>query len=491
MNYRGLIRQLCCLMTAAFLLFPPVIAEAEREADGKTSGYEDALSGFDESDAAADDVAASAETDAEADSGWDLSGAVTLSSVWNVAHEAPKEDATDHRGLSRLRTELDLALDVNLWDSWRSHVGGRGFYDFAYEIQGRDEFTGDVLDEYEDELEFREAYIEGALLPGLDLKAGRQIIIWGNSENFRVTDVLNPLDNRDPGLVDIEDLRLPVCMARLDYQWDDPYGNYNLTGVVIPEMRFSKNPVFGNDFYPFDAPLPSENTPNNIDDSEYAMAVKGVFRNWDLSLYGASYYDDNTYLGKNGKQEAYPVMLPGGGIYWQWVDKYERRHARLWMTGLAANFALGDWLIKTELARSDGYKYVATADEKKQTSGLAGIEYMGFTDTTLTLEFIQTCIHDFKDSMRSAPDYADSSRFETAFRFTQDRMNNRVELVFLAIVMGAEAEDGVLERLSAAYDITDALTVTGGGVFYQDGRDLTTDNIHDNNRLFVDLKYSF
>ena len=48
-------------------------------------------------------------------------------------------------------------------------------------------------------------------------KLGRQIVNWGRSDTVRVLDVINPLDNREPGLVDIEDLRLPVTMARVDY----------------------------------------------------------------------------------------------------------------------------------------------------------------------------------------------------------------------------------------------------------------------------------
>ncbi len=58
-------------------------------------------------------------------------------------------------------------------------------------------------------------------------KVGRQIVIWGRSESLRVLDVLNPLDNREAGRVDIEDLRRPLAMVRVDaYQklWDGAPG---------------------------------------------------------------------------------------------------------------------------------------------------------------------------------------------------------------------------------------------------------------------------
>ncbi len=474
------------------MLLLPFPATADKPAAVTESSYEDILSGFDDDGLLTEDILSSMDEETAADRWWDLSGSVTLSSVWNIAHESPDHDETDHRGLSRLRTELELVLEADFSDSWRGKLSGRGFYDFAYNIRGRHDYTREVLNDYEDESEFRESYIEGDLTPNLNLRVGRQVLVWGNSETFRVTDILNPLDNRDPGVVDIEYLRLPVFMGRMDYSWRNSSGYYNLTGIIIPELRFNKDPVYGNDFYPFDYPLPHEETPGQtFDKSEFALALKGVFHNWDLSLYGAHFYNDECYLEKAG-EITYPVFLPDGSMLWQSIDTYERRHARLWMAGMSVNLAVGDWLFKTELARFDGFKYATTSDEKAQTRALAGFEYTGLTDITLTLEFMQTCIHDFEHCMRSAPDYADSSQLQTSFRYTQDLMNNRLELVFVAIVMGVDAKDGLIERLTASYDVTDNFTVTAGCVFYQEkDNDVIFHNLHDNNRVLLDLKYSF
>ena len=103
-----------------------------------------------------------------------------------------------------------------------------------------------MLDLYEWEAEFTEVYLQGSLLRDLDLKIGRQVVNWGTGETFRVVDVLNPLDNREPGLVDIEDLRLPVVMTKLDYY----FGDWDLSLIAVHERRFSDDPVFGSDFFP-------------------------------------------------------------------------------------------------------------------------------------------------------------------------------------------------------------------------------------------------
>ena len=57
--------------------------------------------------------------------------------------------------------------------------------------------------------------------------------------------------------------------------------------------------------------------------------------------------------------------------------------------------------------------------------------------------------------------------------------------------IGGKAQDGAFERLTAEYDITDAFSLKAGCVFYQDGDGVMYDNIHDNNRVFVNLKYRF
>jgi hypothetical protein len=280
-------------------------------------------------------------------------------------------------------------------------------------------------------------------------------------------------------------------MARMDYQWRAASGYYNLTGVVIPEQRFNKDPVYGNDFYPLDMPLPHEKIPaRNFQNSDYALGFKGVFQHWDISLYGAYYYNDDPYLKKIGEQ-AYPIQMPDGSVVWQQVDIYEQWHARIWMAGLSTNIAMGDWLLKAELARSGGYKYANAMNKKSKTSGLLGLEYMGFTNTTLSLECTETGIHGFVDAMKEAPDVALSTQFQTAFRFTQDRMHDRLELVVLIMALGADAKEGLIERLSAAFDITDNFTVTAGCIFYQDGDEPLFEGIHKNNRVFLDFTYAF
>ncbi|MCZ6823960.1 MAG: DUF1302 family protein, partial [Deltaproteobacteria bacterium] len=257
-------------------------------AGGAQDELEDLLEGFEQEEEVILDDAANAEP-----TFWELDGAVSVSASYAYAHDSSEEIKKEYRGLAVLRTQLSLELDLNLPREWKARVAGRGFYDFAYAIQGRDNFTRDAKQAQVNEVEFQEVWLQGSLLPQLDLKFGRQIVSWGRSETIRILDILNPLDNREPGLVDIEDLRLPVTMTRLDYY----YGAWTLTGIAVHETRFNEDPDFGSEFFPVDIELPSEETPaNGGSNTEWAAALTGIFSGWDLSLHWARFFDDRPHL---------------------------------------------------------------------------------------------------------------------------------------------------------------------------------------------------
>ena len=93
---------------------------------------------------------------------------------------------------------------------------GRGVYDSIYDI--RDTYS-EAFDKHEKlnrkfEYKLREAFVD-LVLPPFTLRLGRQQVVWGETDNFRALDVINPLDlrwhaNWEPW----EDIRIPLWMAR-------------------------------------------------------------------------------------------------------------------------------------------------------------------------------------------------------------------------------------------------------------------------------------
>jgi hypothetical protein len=400
------------------------------------------------------------------DSPWQWSGAITLASAYNFAHDAPAPGMTDYRGFSRLRVKLDLETDYRINNAWKFHADGHMFRDFIYQLRDQD-YTDEVLDDYRQEIELDELYIQGSLTRSLDLKLGRQIVVWGKSDNLRVTDVLNPLDLREPGMVDIEDLRLPTAMTRLDWY----VGDWNLSAILVHERRFNRNPAFGSDFYPFPVKLPHRDRPHNgISNTEYALAFSGVFSGWDIAFYAADLYVDQPH------QE----VRAGGPVL---------EYARSSMVGSAVNIAIGNWLLKGEAAHFRGLEYSSLPGEKRSRSDLLlGVEYSGFDDASLSFELVDRHLHNYDPLLRSEGVRRDE--LQSALRFQGDYLHDRLHLILLNSLY-LQGEPAGFSRASLGYDLADALTLTGGLVLYHGGEKMPFGAFGDNDRLFLDLKYSF
>ncbi len=456
----------------------PAPAPGDDGASDTGGADDDLLSGFDDGLPAAD--ATDAEASAAADGWWELDGFLRLDSSYNYAHDPPPPGGTDFRGLSKLRLTLRLELALELGARWDAYLSGQAFRDFAYQINGEEQYTQAVLETHQDEVELREAWLRGTPWPSLDVKLGRQIVVWGKSDNIRVVDVLNPLDNREPGLTDLEDLRLPLSMTRLDWF----VGDWGLTAIAIHEVRFDKNPAPGSDFLPVPpASLPPERIPENGSEesgnTEYAAAASGIFSGWDLALYWAQVFDDTPHV-VDADPGPFVVLV--------------REHAPVTMGGLAVNVALGSWLLKSEVARFSGLRFFnAPRETFVRWDGLLGLEYSGFTDTTLGLELAGRRIRDYDPRLAEFPDDTPRDVNQYVLSYRGSYLRETLDVVAVLSYFGREAEEGGIQRYQVTYELATALDLTGGVVLYTpgDGQNTRLVAAQDNDRVFLDLKWSF
>ena len=427
------------------------------------------LQGFDDQQ---EETVAETRTVSEKDepSPWSLDGEFVFTTTYNFSPDA----TAPWSGFTMLRPELELALKYRFSRNWQGQISVRGFYDLIYGLRGRAEYTPQVLDSYEKELELEDTFIQGKITKRLDTKIGRQVVVWGTLDNLRVNDVLNPLDLRLPGLTDIDDLRLPVTMVKFDYY----LGSWALGAMAIPEVRYSKLPVFGSDFYTFPQPRPPEQDPDEgFDHMQYAASLIGVFSGWDIGFYWANIYDD---------QPTAELVTPGP------PPQFIRKHARINMLGTAANLARGNWLLKGEAAWFSGLQYTNTPGVEYNRIDLAGgVEYTGFSEATVSLEAVNRHIFDYSDQLEQPPDEKSENEFQWALRIAKDFINDTLTLSLLASTFGIKADDGAFTRIDGEYDVTDALAVRGGVVFYQSGDKGRFKDVGANDRLFLAVKYSF
>lgn len=434
------------------------------------TSVEDVLSGFDSSASAS-----SLDATQKEDRWWDLTGEVFVKSAYNFAQHHPHHGEPDYSGLSKLQLGTRLQLDLKLPHEWEARISGRAIHDFAYSINGRGDYTSQVLNLHEQIFELQDTYVRGKLLPNLDLKFGRQVVNWGRSDSLRVLDVLNPLDNREPGLVDLEDLRLPVTMTKLDYYWNFLGGEWDLSAIAIHERRFDAGPAYGSDFYPSSVRMPRAKDPADWQfDYEYGAALTGTFSGWDFSLHYARFYTDQPYI-ELVPIPVFPFVRPRAD------------YARVSMYGASFNVVSGSWLFKGEAGYFTNMRFLGDQGrEHDRVDVMVGVEYMGFSKTTIAFEAVNRHIRGYDSAMMPR-----RNSTEFALRYTRDFLNDTLHVTALGIWFDVDAEDGSMIRLSGEYDLTDAITLGAGVIFYNSGEMVPFDSIDRNDRAFLEVKYSF
>ena len=462
------------------------------------SGLEDALSGFDDEASADEDDALSGfddgtdesgsaeDTDAtEEEASWKqafsgFSGSTGFSASYSFAKEAPA-DATqaDWSGLTKLRPYFSLTWDAKLGENWKTRISGKAFYDLAYGMKDRETFSEEVLSELEKEAELREFYLEGSPFGSLDIKLGKQIVAWGVANSLRVVDVLNPTDSREFGMTDLEDVRLPIAMTKLDYY----LGDFKLEAVAVHQIEFNKSPPFGSDYNPSTQVITEVIQESSTENTEYGLALIGTFSGWDASLHWAQYFDDSSHF-----KITKITVIPGVGA----IPTLEQRHSRLTMGGATLSIPSGNFLWKAEAAKLQGMEFALVTDKTfSRTDALVGTEYSGWSDTSLTVEFGVQHINDFDVTLEASPDAQLEDRIATSVSFMQDYINQTLHLSMFGMMIGKSGQDGGLNRMSLEYDVMDAFSVTGGVMLYQTGDNAYFQSLNENDRLFFEARYSF
>lgn len=442
----------------AFVFIPAIV-----RGDNAPGELPDPFTGFDEPNV----VISELDSPSQASLLGHFSGYTKFFTVANTTHNLSGQGNRDWHGLSGLKLEGLLEADFRFAD-WKTFISIKGFYDFSYDINNHEEYSEAVLGEYHKELELQEAYLQGSLAKNIDLKLGRQIIVWGRSDNFRVTDILNPLDNRDPGLTDIENLRLPLFMTKVDIFAE----NWNLDLISVHEHRYDKNPPLGHFFYPAEESLPSEELPSNtLKNTELGAELKGTFSGWDISFYGAYFFNDQTTFTPSK-----PAKL---------------EHKKISMLGTSAGFAKGNMLFIAEIAHFRGLRFMNDYEKDyNQSDMLIGFEYSGWADTTISLDYVHRYLHHYDIIIDTSPEDPQKTDNEIACRINSNFMQDTLELKALLLLNGERGQHGAMQRFTAKYNIADNWSVTGGLLFYQ-ARNNPLSTVGDISRVFGELRYDF
>ncbi len=374
-------------------------------------------------------------------------------------------------------------------------AAAHGEYDLAY-LHDADRFDQGTLDAYQARIIPGEQYVAAPLGP-LEVTLGRQIVAWGEADMLGALDVINPRDMREPGLADIDDLRLPLLASRLGAF----FGKHRLEAMVTHQSSFGElSPPLG-EFGPFGAVLGrSAEMAVLLEGRELVLAHEGegydpdywgYFLRWtyqgeglDLGLYAVNSLDgQGVALPPEGFEmlsgllgaltlDDLRIIAMSGTLPTRFELVLD--HPRRWLFGTSGALPSGDWIFKWEAALSLDRAFntadltAAVPELAVQSSnlltGVIGVTYSGVADTTLGLEASQAHLFDDIEGLLFPVDVP-----SFALRAMHTALRERLRLVAAASVIGLTAEYGWLARIEGTYELADALKATVGYVHYGAG----------------------
>ena len=365
-------------------------------------------------------------------------GDFSLFSSYNYSHDKPIGNTNDFRGLSSAKVSTNINIEKSFENGYKLKSTLKAYKNFIYDLKDDDYKT--TPKDYEQDVDINEIYLQGNISEDIDFKTGRQVIVWGKSDNIRITDTLNPLDKTTLGVVDIEDLRLGRFMTKVNYYID----KWSVSAIVLHENRYSKLPQYGSDFASSNKNIANnmsiKEPNNNLENTGIALSVNGNLEGEDLSFYYSNQYIDNTNYKSN-------------------------------MLGFAYNKVIDSFLFKTESAYFDNYD---NDNIKSKINSLIGLEYNGISDGSISLELANN-----------------DRNIQYALRFTQSYMNQTLDFTTLYSAFGKKLKDGGFVRSWFEYDINDNFSTNFGFINYISGDAPQFKMIKDNDRLFASLKYNF
>lgn len=414
---------------------------------------------------------------------WEISGSVKSVTHYSIAQPAPTGNHRDRRGLSQAKLQATINLDWHLMETLKATLGTVGFIDTIYPLNYKHSTEIVPIDElknYESEWELGEAYLSWTMNETWSLKAGRQILSWGMSDYVQVIDRINPLDQRWPGLADVETLKLPIGLIQL--LWAK--GNWRWEALAIYERQWPKMPVPDQDFYTPKGASPKETMPGQaLSDLEFGMALIGYFSGWDGGLYITSLFEDQAVF-----QLVNETLIRG--------------HPRVLTLGGSGNLAWNNWVFRGELAWRQGHLEVRMPHQNLQViESIGGLDYSGFSGATIGLEVKARKALNFSDQTQILSSSMQSSlhdlpsnaalRMQWSAVYRQSLLQNHVHFLALGSFFGTTFEEGNMLRTSLTWNWRDNKDITIGWIGFQPGTDARWALYDKNDRVWCTFTYFF
>ena len=344
-----------------------------------------------------------------------------------------------------------------------------------------------------------------------DISVGRQVIVWGQADGFKLTDVLSARDSSEFIAFSGDDARLPSDSIRLRFFHD----LFTFEAIAVPFFTPNKLPRFGfedgakNGLYYIDTPdtyktaigsIPVKYTktestkPKMFTDTEAAARFSFFLPGIDFSVSGFYGWDKNPRYVKSGYAKkglfnpANPLSPLNPYIPKELYTNLNEEYYRIGMAGIDAAIPAGDVTIRLETAWVGGRYFEpknlltekSVNDLKKQTPDdvtlefnaplkkhqllmLAGIDWIK-SSWTLSAQYFEDLILNHKNDIER-PMHKGFVSLNVSKTFLRDTLKLSASGV-IDINYGSTSS-----TYSVSYAITDNINFALGGDVYTKGYD--------------------
>lgn len=422
------------------------------------------------------------------------------------------------RSFTKMRNIFALNTKYHINEFAELTANGWYYYDLVYDLFNYDTVSArserdylqplnfiEALNEEKDSnvFDMREFYLD-LFLDRIDVRIGRQYIVWGVMTGVRIVDEINPMDFRELILLDLLDYRIPLWSLKLDYYFD----NSALELLWIPDVRFHRPAPSGSEWELLQE-VPGTVFPESmtVANSEYGVKWSGRVYDTEVSF---SYFDT---------WDDFPVIYRKVRVD-QVVEEPEfyPTYTRIKMFGTTLQRQIGPTVLKGEFVYVlDKFFGLATVDrdgdgyldnqgvlQKNHIRWGMGLDFNLFK-TDFSPGITQWIILDYDNGLIQ-------DQLDTSLNLFVRKELTEQKAVFQLLAVSLVTLQELYLKPKVTFSVTDRFSVgVGADLFYgqpsqvgvaaKDGRavDLVeivqrfqfVGNFNRNKRLFMEFKYSF
>jgi hypothetical protein len=419
------------------------------------------------------------------------------------------------RSITKILNKLSITGHYAFNSHYALTATGLAYYDLAYDFYDYDIIADRYVRDSNQPLAFifnlqkekdvkgfdmRELYFD-MNYDKLDIRLGRQFVVWGVLEGVRIVDEVNPVDFRELIMPDLLDSRIPEWTAKVDYY----HNSGTLELLMIPDVRFNKPAPPGSEWELLQN-VPGTIRPKNwtFQNAEYGVKYSTSLFDADVSFSYLYTWDDFPTVFRRIRINVIqtPEFYPTYSRIGMWGTTFSRLVDGMVLKGEAA-FVTGKYFAIVNADRNrDGYLDNLGEEQRNHVRWGLGLEFnwMGMDispgivqwvvlqhDPAMVIDQFDTSLNLFirkeypQESMLFELLFIDFVNFNElylnprwTFRIT-DRFSIQPGFNFFS---GKKTQFGVLANPNGApTEITQRSQFIG--------------NFHDNNRLYINFKYAF